>query len=440
MGLALKIAVFMLFLVLYGLWLWGNGKLFGKQVDEPSFARKTWIQIPIALSQYVAFFVFIWLLSGFWSWPLIFLMIAAAPLGTLVTAILWGLQGSTDSRWYSRSGWAGGELGFKHPAAFFVALGIGMLVLIAYPIVSGISYFADNMPPQHQIRIIQYTLAILVFSSLGTAPMLIGALTSEYLDENTRIRILTGQFGLLIPYSLFVALLFLTFGVGGEAMTVDLVGTISLALSIPTLVVVVGYFILTMLIPFFIGTRRARNFRSTLAEREIRWLLDIIQTLKVPTNQYYADRLEKLQQNVTQSLQAFVEKDSMIKIGIQIDAGTAPPEIKTLANMYRKCRDMDPRFTHLDWTKQLLRRIDQVSTDLSGKSTDAEAVQAAAGWVGVFETQKADIEARSEAADKSASPVTLVTYAVVTPIMTVVLTGIGNVLWAIISTSAAATH
>lgn len=261
----MHILAFLGFLVVYVAWLWASNSLMNR-VKQSILVNETFWSAELSnFLGLTAIFSFIFILSGYFDWRLVAAFFGAAQIGVVMSAVLGGLLGSSTSKWGARSAWAGAEFAMKHTLLMVGIMGLAMLIVIAYPVAAGISYFglsAGEVPT----RIFQYTLSMLFLVGYPLVLfVLIGALVSENLDEETRTRFFINQLSTLVPNALWIALLFWSFGIAGDGQKLS-VGSVPLELSPLLLGVLIGFFVLTVLIPYFIGAQRAKQWRTTLLE------------------------------------------------------------------------------------------------------------------------------------------------------------------------------
>lgn len=198
--LLLKIGKFVLFLISYGGLAWVVNATEKIRRRKQLSGVSVWIIRLNALLSILFFFLFIYLLSGFLSIPLILLFLFASVFGEIVSQILWSVlgYGMTAVEWRARALWAGAEVAIQQRTLMLFSFLLTTLAFILYPIISGFFYFtlpADRLP----VRIFQVTLATLVLSGYSLIlSILTPVLTSENVDEKTRTRFLVTQLSALI--------------------------------------------------------------------------------------------------------------------------------------------------------------------------------------------------------------------------------------------------
>jgi len=250
------ILLFIVFLILYLVFFWASNALttYGKRA---TLGNKTfWFSQLQLLLTVGALLGFVFLLSGYFNRLLLIALLCAAEVGVLLATALGGLFGAPTSNSGARAQWAGGEYAMSHPVLVIGSTVVSLLIIVAYPVAAAVTYFRSSGAPL-PARIFQYTLVL----CLGGLPLLllvlISALASENLDEETRTRFLINQLGGLVPNALWIALILWSFGIAADGLPVS-VGSTSLTLSPLLIGVLIAFFFITVLIPYLIGTQRAK--------------------------------------------------------------------------------------------------------------------------------------------------------------------------------------
>lgn len=418
----MRILAFLGFLVVYVAWLWASNFLM-KRVKQSILVNETFWSAELSnLLGLAAIFSFIFILSGYFDWRLVAAFFVAAQIGVVMSAILGGLLGSATSKWGARSAWAGAEFAMKHTLLMLGIMGLAMLIVIAYPVAAGISYFGLSVAEVPvPTRIFQYTLSMLFLVGYPLVLfVLIGALVSENLDEETRTRFFINQLSTLVPNALWIALLFWSFGIAGDGQKLS-VGSVPLDLSPLLLGVLIGFFVLTVLIPYFIGAQRAKQWRTTLLEKQISWMGKVEDILESPASSVYLPKLAALQDSLDQEIAEFPRTDPMIAACIQIDQGVISQELEEMAPAYRLARDYDPRFRHLDWLRKMSEKIGEVRADLGKLVTEADMEKAASEWTNYLHPRKLELRKELGQAGKTRTAAVLMVSGFITPIFSGVL-------------------
>lgn len=435
MYLILKIGMFLLFLIAFVVWLWGANLLMEKIKGDLLEGKWFWSnQLSILLS-IAPLFLFIYLLSGFFNLPLVILLFAAMQLSVIVAAVMWGFLGTPTPTWGARSQWAGGEFGLKHAMLVIIPLILTILIVVAYPIFAGIAYFTLS-PGELTTRIFQYTLVAVIFSGyLFLLPIVIGTLVSENLDNETRTRFFVNQLSGLIPTALFLALTFWAFDIARNSIPLFQIAGIEISFSPYLMLFLIGFFVLTVLLPCLIGAERSRKWGMSLLEERKGWLTALLNILDVPTVSRYSSKLNQLLLDLNAKETALLEGDMMLAWGTQIDQGLTPDGLEVIASAYSKSRDLDPRFKYLDWHRQFEKDVKEVIWELEQKRTDSEMEKAAENWAKHFRDQEKKIAKEIEEAKQSKSRIGGGIGTIVTLIITVIVTEAAKWIWTVFSES-----
>jgi len=435
MSLYLKIPIFIVFLLVFIGWIIASAYIFKKFVTDLLHGKYFWANILAQCLAVVGLFGFVWLLSFFLSIKLILLFILCSYIGSIITGILWRLIGTTDIPWAASGMWTGSELGLKYPWIFPCGTILNTLIFIAYLIVSGIIYFSNPIPSSKAtLLIFRYTVIVMYGTSLIVIlPSLISTLSSRNLDEDTRLRMLINQGGGLITNALIIALLFWSFEITGKGYNLE-VGNISLAISPILILVVFGYFVCTILLPYFIGAQQAKKWRINLTEKNKTWLNKLLEVLEFPNPSQYSPKLEQLQMDLVSEENQLVKNDAMIKLGVDIDAmdttevSSAWLE-RNLIEAYKDSRDYEPRFTYLDFIRHLKDKIAEIFDELEKQKKESEKVNIAKAFAQSYRSKKDEIVKELEVEHKAKPIVSTVIVGLVLAIIVPILNELAKWIW-----------
>jgi len=434
MSLLFKVPIFIAFVIALIAWILASGyllKKFTKDVLHGKYFLANELMLFLAI---FGLFGFVWLLSGFLSIKLIILFILCSHIGSIITGILWRLIGTTDIPWAASSTWTGSELSVKYPWVFPLVTILSTLLFIAYPIVSGIAYFSNPIPsPRVTILIFRYTLIVMYGTGLGTLlPTSISTISSKNLDEGTRLRILLNQGGGLIGIAFIIALIFWAFGITGKGYNFE-IGGIPLTMSPILIFVILGYFTFTILLPYFVGAQQAKKWRINLLEKEKGFLSNLLEVLEFPTPSQYRPKLEQLQNALVSEENQIVENEAMVKLGIEIEGiespASLPWEKRNLIKAYKDSRDLEPRFTYLDFIRYLKNKIGEILTELAKLKKGTDKVNRAREFAQPFHSQKNDLANSIEVKKKAKPIVNTALVGIVLAIIVPLLNEIGKWIW-----------
>jgi hypothetical protein len=258
---------------------------------------------------------------------------------------------------------------------------------------------------------------------------LIRALVLESLDEGTRVHLLINQVGGLIPNALWLAVLFWSFDVGVAGWSFD-VGAASLCVSPMLLGALIVLFVIPVFLAFLIGGQRAKHWRSSLMAKQQQWIARLRDVLEVPVGSLYVPRLTDLRTTLDAEIAGFIEGDPVISFAAQVDQGMTPPELKSFVPAYELSRDSDQRFRHLVWLRETSTTLGMIIDDLSKLTKDAAWEKSAKEWVHYLQPREEALKKEHEVARKTRTPVVIIGSLVLLPILNVVVTAAGKLLWA----------
>jgi hypothetical protein len=427
----MRILIFIGFLILYTTYVWVANLLL-KRMKNGLLENKTfWITELSILLGIALLFAFIFMLSGYFNIRLIGIFFCASQFGIILTAILAGLLSSPSSKWGPRALWAGGEFGLKHAPLMLGIMISSILIFLAYPVASGISYF--SLPKSMLTeRIFQYTLSFLFLGNyLISSFMAIGIIVSENIDEDTRIRYLINNLSYLVFNALYVALLFWSFNIVGIGPKVA-VGSALLEISPLLIGLLIGFFVLTVLIPYLIGAQRAKRWRIALLEKRQSRLEKLENILGMPMGSLYGSKLAGFQNDLSQEIEEFAKNDQFLSYGAQIDQGNIPALVVEIAPAYKLTRDIDPRFSHLDSLRQIFEETEEISTDLCKLTTDMDLEKAAKEWINYLHPRRVELGKELNRSQKTHTPAVVIFSTILVPILSALLSAFASWLSALI--------
>jgi len=427
-----KILLYLLFLVAYVGWALACAKSL-KQLQSSLVAGKSfWSSEMILLEGLVGFFGFIYMLSGLWSLKLVLLILVASHMGGLVAWLLSAILGSMSEKTGMRAMWAGKEIDIRYPVPMLI-LGIMIgLLSFSYPVVAGILFFHHPWgSPVLQILMVKYTLLLQTLSGYVLLVIVnVLLLSSENLDDETRQRIFINQMIGLIPAAIYLALAFWAFGIGGGALDIGILGIPTGTISLQTLILLLILFAATVLIPFLVGTQRARIKSQRLLERFKNFVAELEGILEVPTGPLYIPKINQLRQNIAGTQQQMVNGDALLVYDAQLqqNPNQIPDSEKTIADAIQKTRDLDPRFNFLDDLDKFSKELDDVVADLQTR-TPATIEDTAKRWSERFKIRKEELVKTIDAAASKKPLITASAGSVLSAIVMAILSEVGKTAW-----------
>ncbi|MEI6274492.1 MAG: hypothetical protein WCP08_00820 [Prolixibacteraceae bacterium] len=391
--------MFIVFIVTYLLWVAISSILTNKAMPSIIAGKNFLFTQAQILIQLVFFFLFIYLISGFFKAELVGLFLIGSELGVILSSIIVGFVGSLNTPWAAHGVWAGGEFGLKNRWIMLVIMLLSFAIVVVYPIL------IYQIPGEELlIQAIRYTTILFISGYIILAPVLIGALKSENLDEDTRKRYLTAQLSGVIPTTMYLSLLFWAFGFSKAGIALPQVAGISLFLSPALLIVLFLFFFTFIILPYLIGAIRAKKWKIQLLGKRSGYLAEILEILDYPTSSTYITEVMALNRQIGIELNQLAADDIMIYYGHQIDMNMVPKEIANVEKPYRLARNMDPRFKYIDWLVDFAVRTNQLVDDLKIAGTDEELKEKAKSWKIPLHKAKHDLDAEIENAGKTKGP------------------------------------
>ncbi len=293
-----RVLFFLMFLCAVGLWMWGGIALNKKITQDVGKDSLFWKTETATLLSNAGFFAFIYLLSGMWNLRLVILFVVAGQLSIIMALVLNSLLGSQGEKFSSRVFAGGAELGIRYPKFSIFALAMLVVLWIAYLIVAAVIHF--RYPWESPVLVaasVKYTLLFFIGSYPFLITEIIASVTSENLDEDTRQGIFIGQMTGLIPTALFAALALWAFGVGGADLPVSF-GNLPHSFSLRVTLILVAYFGLLILLPYFIGTQRGKRKRLALLQERQEYARSLAEILESPAGSLYVPKLAAVRDQV----------------------------------------------------------------------------------------------------------------------------------------------
>lgn len=479
---------FVLFLFAYGLF----SVVSSRQTKNLMRTRRWfWPTELAALTSSVALFVFLYTLARSRST----LIPAGLFLATQVSVLLRAASsmttvGESPGQLLAESRWTSVSMMIRHR---WVAIVSGLLLIIVglgYPVAAGIVYFSNTVPsPAATLSVTRITLLVLfVGGTLGLLTSQIGLFTSENLNAASRQKLFYPTLGGLVPNGFILAVLLWTFSAPSAAAHSS--QGIHVRFTPLVLVILLGYFLGTAVVPFIVGSSRNRKWQNQLRARQPKALGDVIQILNKPVSDSYDDELSALVSKLEKERADFVASDEGISYGLWLDqqkvteaqlsaaapgsasAGAEEEAVEGAANVsvdgivgveavlyapdtaslpevlqaptfydasvvqlveqfdpqdFYTSRSQDPRFEYVDWLDELIGEVGETRRNLAEKRGGASRVKTAKDWADSYDNQRDELK-ETEPIGKSAVGA-MVVGTLFTSLLGVVFTGFGNVLW-----------
>jgi hypothetical protein len=280
---------------------------------------------------------------------------------------------------------------------------------------------------------VKYTLLCFI----GTYPLLlttiIGIITSENLDEDTRQGVFISQMTAVIPTALYVALALWAFGVGGADLPVSF-GNLSHSFSLRTTLILIAYFGGLVLLPYFIGTQRGKRKRLGLLHEKQEYMRTLADILESPAASRYVSKLTALRDQAAAEREALKQSHQLMLLDESATSSPAdfPEQATPLVKAYRLSRDLDPRSKFFDYLAQFENQLEEIISDLQARPP-ATMEDAAAKWSKLYERNNAQLAKEIKRTTGAAPLAGVALGTVATAIVSPILAGVGKAAWSWIS-------
>lgn len=414
-----RLSVFVLFILVYLLWMWGASKLT-KLSQAGVRANKFFLTTEAMFFYGNAFFWgSLYLLAGIWNLKLVALFLFFGQVAILISYAMVTLLRKPNENAELRMTWAATELGISHKyliGAFMLCTLLWAIVLV--PVLLGIAYF--KYPP-HSLGLSIFVIRVLLvnsfYSYLTMDLLFINMLASSNLDEGTRRNLFIGLFTGLIPTSLLLALAFWAFGIGDHGPHLPLAfGSVSLNFSLQMFVLLAGFFLVTSLLPYVIGTQRSKWLQITYLEKRAAYCESLVDILSRPVPGIYISSLNEVQHSLEQSeADLWRENPGLVELlNWQQHPDSVGPDQQPIIFAISKTADLDSRIEFSKKLALIRQEVDQIVLDLQSRlQTNADSlVTVAALWASRFEKAKTDLVQRIDAVKKT-SPAPVIAFTTV---------------------------
>ncbi|MGA8220424.1 MAG: hypothetical protein WB780_02135 [Candidatus Acidiferrales bacterium] len=430
----LKVLLFLFFLVIYGFLGLAAVKSLKKLQSDLLVGKSFWGAELLTLIGLAAFFGYIYLLSGLWSLKLVLLILIASQLGSLVAWVPNAVLGQRSENAWLRTAWAGKEITPKYPKVVMTLNVLATALAFLYLIVVGVAFFRHQWgSPVLQVLVVKYSLLLLIFSNYFTVTTMNSMmLASANLDEDSRQNIFFNRLGEMIPTAVYLALACSAFGFGEKALSHSYLGVPG-TLSLQAFWLLLLFFVAMFLIPYLVGTLRARRANLSFLEKIRDYVAELADILEAPTGTLYITRLTGLANKVISTRDKFTNDDVVLTLvkNIEKNPDQIPLEHKPMVDVFEKTRDLDARYKFLDELDKFEKELSEIVANLQER-TEATIEPAARHWSKRYESRKADLVKEIEATGSRKPLVTVVVGTLVTTIGSGILSEVAKLAWQLI--------
>lgn len=299
---------FVMFIVTVAVWYFALGAFFLGDPKNLYRGKLFWREFGSLFLWLMPLVVFVYVLSGFWSWDLVLFLLAGLVISWGCKRILFIIFGSRDPSWLLQQGNTYADFGMRYPRITDNLESFDAIVVTLFPLACAFAYFSYDYPsPELTEVVLQTTLGLYILSGgvMYTARALI-ALSSPHIDENTRARVFLYQTSGLIPLAMILSLAFWAFGLGGRGIEL---GGVSLSVSWGLIGLLIGYFAISGLIPYLVGYYLAKREQLAMVEDLSSWY-----RMMKPADEDYVAQLTTLNGQLSKKVAEASSSNSIISL------------------------------------------------------------------------------------------------------------------------------
>ena len=426
-----KLLIFLAFVVLYGLYLVVTMLLLNKYLKKVSKINFLENEVLILIPN-IFFFAAIFIIGRFINIQLLVIIVAGSNLGLLLTVVIWNLIGSPRSPYKEVAGWAGGDIGEKNRWMTLSASLISLVVLIAYPVVIGINYFSLDSAEAIRVMSLKYSSWLVVITYILTFPLIIGLLSSGFIDEDTRARAFLNQFGGLIAYSLFISLLFWFYNTGTAQKNFRL-GDVNLVYSPELLIILVGFLFIFLVLPYFIGIQKAKRLRNDFLGSKTSLLSTVLDAIELSTEKNLVSNIESSEKEIISEYEKFISSDMGIARGLSYDkiekTEDLPVTEQLVYQYYKIARPYDIRFNYYDFLEEMYSEMTKFKESIADDQlSKEERIILCNRYIEHFKSRETELNKRNEERGKTNPALWIGILAILSPLTSQILSEIGKYL------------
>ncbi len=308
--------------------------------------------------------------------PLGFLSIPAVPLRLRIIWALWEFEQS-------------------HSIISWIIRVTGIVAISGYAIGASLIYFSYVIPSEQMVlNVLRLTLiCMLAVNLIFTIPPVFGVMLSRNIGKDVRNIIFISQFGSFGINSLLLLLILWSYGLDGGDYR-PIVETIPITTPPYFMGLLMSLFIVTILIPYFIGWRLSKSWNEQLLGKEKTWIDQLLMTFEFVTTTLYMQKLQEIVTELKKEEIAFQKTDSVVQCDgpepslKAVDYNPNPISLKSqwhnflriaflnpkgISYAYHEARHLDPRFNYIDFIKTLGGDVSEFFGQFAGISPDEMA-------------------------------------------------------------------
>jgi len=432
-----KVLLFIAFLVVYIFYGWVSYYLTQKNKASLRTKVSFWRSELTFLVGYLFFFVSLYLLSGLWISRLVVFFLGAGQVAVVISAMFGALFAKRDEKFFARVFWASLEASTKHLIITAVLSFFAFLFFLVFPVAVGIVYFKHTIATPEMTVMITRCLILMQFTFYPVSLLLMASLlASENLDNDSRRHLFIDNLVGMIPTSLFLALGLWAFGIGerGANISLNLARQVPLQFSVHILVFLAVFFGLVTVVPYLVGSLRAKEWHVVLLGKEKAFVAAIADVLRKPLAASYTPRLTDVRQKIAAARTKLTEEDAGLRNLEEFrkaEGDNAPKDLQDLVWAADQSRSLDPRMKYEDALIKLEGELQEIVQDLQTRD-EASQVEKASKWAQNYDSRKNELTLDLETTHKTKPTLMIGIGTAATWILSAVLSEVGKQAWAML--------
>jgi len=248
------------------------------------------------------FLAFSWIIAGFFSHSLFLFFFMVGLLIFFFIGIIWVLSSPPLRRGDNKVNRALQEFERDHKLLSVATNALGIAAIILFPLMGAIGYLHFIIPSdQLSLLMLKMVMAfVLFFTSASTLPILLAVLLSKDLSENMRDTLLILQAGHMAVIALFLSMILWNFKIISNDFWIRIL-LISLISSI----------VLLILLPYFTGWKRSKNWREYLQNERWNLLDEVLNALEFPISSNLNSKLALLKTRADDEYTRFMRDEKL---------------------------------------------------------------------------------------------------------------------------------
>jgi len=357
----------------------------------------------IILINVLNFIAFCWIISGLFNVNVLALFVAIVMLIVIITISLIAFIGIPEN--ISKNN-------FSNYLNYTILKRGTYIFIIAYPLLSTIFYFRYGLIYEEDMLLylrISF-LMITIIGLISILPILIGILSSSYINKDLRNVLIILQFSFILIISIYLSLTFWILGLGSELFQIS-----PLLLGITTFLL-----IFTFLLPYLIGWKKERRIRELLLNKQRSIIEKIENVLIRPTPSLYIAKLKQISSEVESETDAIIKK---LTSNNTYNLDEYGPNFDCLMPL-----ESDPQLFYLRFLQYIHEEINEMMEIFLKIKEENEVIEKADIYVGIYSTKKENIIGNINI-EKSSKPVFWIGLTfILSPFLSIVISNMANLM------------